>query len=102
MEPLYKGQAGDGSILCPMFLFSGYHVSEDYNPSFVQWLSSFNRVLYMYGHHNAILIHAVNVRGSFLMTKYSLPEMKKNNYGRILLIASIDGKKVHVRGHSRA
>ena len=36
----------------------------------------------------------VNVRGSFLMTKYSLPEMKKNNYGRILLIASIAGKEV--------
>ena len=43
----------------------------------------------MYGHHNAILIHAVNVRGSFLMTKYSLLEMKKNNYGRILLIAQL-------------
>ena len=37
---------------------------------------------------------AVNVRGSFLMTKYSLLEMKKNNYGRILLIASIAGKEV--------
>ena len=25
------------------------------------------------------------------MTKYSLPEMKKNSYGRILLMASIAG-----------
>ena len=37
---------------------------------------------------------AVNVRGSFLMTKYSLLEMKKRNYGRILLVASIAGKEV--------
>ena len=36
----------------------------------------------------------VNVRGSFLMTKFSLPLMKKRNYGRILLIASIAGKEV--------
>jgi len=38
-------------------------------------------------------IYAVNLRGSFLMTKYVLPSMKKNNYGRILLIASIAGKE---------
>ena len=30
------------------------------------------------------------------MTKYSLKEMKKNDYGRILLIASIAGKEVSV------
>lgn len=42
----------------------------------------------------AVFILAVNVRGSFLMTKYSLLEMKKRNYGRILLIASIAGKEV--------
>jgi len=30
------------------------------------------------------------------MTKYALLEMKKNNYGRILLIASIAGKEVSV------
>ena len=36
----------------------------------------------------------VNLRGSFLMMKYSLVEMKKHNYGRILLIASIAGKEV--------
>ena len=35
----------------------------------------------------------VNLRGSFLMTKYALLEMKKRNYGRILLIASISGKE---------
>ena len=38
----------------------------------------------------------MNVRGSFLMTKHSLIEMKKRNYGRILLIASIAGKEVHI------
>ena len=37
----------------------------------------------------------VNVRGSFLMTKYALLEMKKRNYGRILLVASIAGKEVY-------
>ncbi|EDQ92405.1 uncharacterized protein MONBRDRAFT_19102 [Monosiga brevicollis MX1] len=36
---------------------------------------------------------AINLRGSFNMTKYSLPHMLKNNYGRILLIASIAGKE---------
>ncbi len=41
--------------------------------------------------YNSIL---VNVRGSFLMTKYSLLEMKKRGYGRILLVASIAGKEV--------
>ena len=34
------------------------------------------------------------------MAKYSLLEMKKRNYGRILLIASIAGKEV--RYHSSA
>ena len=36
---------------------------------------------------------AVNLRGSFLMTKYALIEMEKLNYGRILLVASISGKE---------
>lgn len=36
---------------------------------------------------------SVNLRGSFLMSKYSLREMMKNNYGRVLLIASIAGKE---------
>src|SRR5581483_2004260 len=35
---------------------------------------------------------AVNLRGSFLMTKYVLPAMLERNYGRILLIASMAGK----------
>jgi NAD(P)-dependent dehydrogenase (short-subunit alcohol dehydrogenase family) len=35
----------------------------------------------------------VNLRGSFLMTKYALREMMKQNYGRVLLIASIAGKE---------
>lgn len=38
-------------------------------------------------------IYAVNLRGSFLMTKYAARAMEKNNYGRILLIASIAGKE---------
>ena len=38
-------------------------------------------------------VQAVNVTGSFLITKYSLKLMEKNNYGRILLIASIAGKE---------
>jgi 3-oxoacyl-[acyl-carrier protein] reductase len=37
-------------------------------------------------------IYRVNLRGSFLMTKYAVKAMEKNNYGRILLIASISGK----------
>ena len=36
---------------------------------------------------------AVNLRGSFLMTKYALREMEKGNYGRILLLASMAGKE---------
>ncbi len=35
----------------------------------------------------------VNLNGSFLMTKYSIPHMLAHNYGRILLIASIGGKE---------
>lgn len=38
-------------------------------------------------------VYQVNLRGSFLITKYSLPPMLKQNYGRILLIASIAGKE---------
>ncbi len=35
----------------------------------------------------------VNLIGSFLMTKHAVPHMKKNKYGRILLIASVAGKE---------
>jgi 3-oxoacyl-[acyl-carrier protein] reductase len=38
-------------------------------------------------------VQRVNLGGSFLMTKYSLPGMLKRRYGRILLIASIAGKE---------
>ena len=38
-------------------------------------------------------IYNINLRGSFLMTKYALMAMKKKNYGRILLIASMAGKE---------
>lgn len=38
-------------------------------------------------------IYNINLRGSFLMTKYALIAMKKKNYGRILLIASMAGKE---------
>lgn len=35
----------------------------------------------------------INLNGSFLMTKYTIPHMLMRNYGRILLIASIGGKE---------
>jgi 2-dehydro-3-deoxy-L-rhamnonate dehydrogenase (NAD+) len=38
-------------------------------------------------------IYQINLRGTFLMTKYAIKAMKKHNYGRILLIASIAGKE---------
>ena len=38
-------------------------------------------------------VYAVNLRGSFLMTKYAVKSMEKYNYGRILLLASIAGKE---------
>jgi 2-dehydro-3-deoxy-L-rhamnonate dehydrogenase (NAD+) len=38
-------------------------------------------------------IYAINLRGSFLMTKYAVKAMEKYNYGRILLLASIAGKE---------
>lgn len=38
-------------------------------------------------------VYQVNLRGSFLMTKYALKAMEKRNYGRILLLASIAGKE---------
>ncbi|TZF85632.1 SDR family oxidoreductase (plasmid) [Pedobacter sp. BS3] len=38
-------------------------------------------------------VYQVNLRGSFLMAKYAIIRMKKKNYGRILLVASIAGKE---------
>jgi 2-dehydro-3-deoxy-L-rhamnonate dehydrogenase (NAD+) len=38
-------------------------------------------------------IYSVNLKGTFLMTKYTLHVMKKAGTGRILLIASIAGKE---------
>ncbi|MDX2245434.1 MAG: SDR family NAD(P)-dependent oxidoreductase [Bacteroidia bacterium] len=35
----------------------------------------------------------INLNASFLVTKYAIPLMEKNNYGRILLVASIGGKE---------
>jgi 3-oxoacyl-[acyl-carrier protein] reductase len=35
----------------------------------------------------------INLIGSFIVTKYSLPHMLKNKYGRILLLASVAGKE---------
>lgn len=35
----------------------------------------------------------VNLRGAFLVTKYAIRLMEKNNYGRILLLSSIGGKE---------
>ena len=39
------------------------------------------------------MVFAVNFMGSFFTSKYVLPQMLKNNYGRILHIASIAGKE---------
>ena len=36
---------------------------------------------------------SVNLVGSFIVTKCAIPAMEKNDYGRILLIASIAGKE---------
>ena len=38
-------------------------------------------------------IYRINLRGACLMTRYTIKAMEKNNYGRILLIASIAGKE---------
>jgi len=38
-------------------------------------------------------IYAINLRGSFLMTKFALEPMLAQGYGRILLYASIGGKE---------
>jgi 3-oxoacyl-[acyl-carrier protein] reductase len=38
-------------------------------------------------------IYQVNLRGAFLITKHAIKAMEINNYGRILLIASIAGKE---------
>lgn len=38
-------------------------------------------------------VYAVNLRGSFLVTKYALRHMEERNYGRVLLFASIAGKE---------
>lgn len=38
-------------------------------------------------------IYAINLKGSFLVTKYTLMKMEKKQYGRMLLIASMAGKE---------
>src|SRR5690606_18544241 len=38
-------------------------------------------------------IYTINLRGAFITTKYAIKAMEPNNYGRILLIASIAGKE---------
>ncbi len=35
----------------------------------------------------------INLKGAFLLTKYAIPPMLPNNYGRILHVASIGGKE---------
>jgi len=37
-------------------------------------------------------IYGINLKGTFLMTKYVIKVMEKKNYGRILLLASMAGK----------
>lgn len=36
---------------------------------------------------------SINLRGTFLTTKYAIPHMLRRNYGRILLLASMAGKE---------
>lgn len=36
---------------------------------------------------------AINLRGTFLTTRYAIPHMLTRNYGRILLLASMSGKE---------
>lgn len=38
-------------------------------------------------------IYNINLKGTFLMTKYVIEQMEPNQYGRILLIASMAGKE---------
>lgn len=38
-------------------------------------------------------VYQINLRGSFLVLKHALPSMLKQNYGRVLLVASIAGKE---------
>lgn len=38
-------------------------------------------------------VYHINLRGTFLMTKYALKAMEKANYGRVLHLASIAGKE---------
>lgn len=45
-------------------------------------------------------VQAVNVKGMFLAVKRCLPEMKKQNYGRIVLTSSITGPITGYRGWS--
>src|SRR5258708_3133244 len=52
-----------------------------------------NTTILDYGADDFDRVIKVNLRGSFLMTKYTLPSMLKRRYGRILLIASISGKE---------
>ena len=42
---------------------------------------------------NMLLVLNVNLMGSFYTSKHVLPKMLKNNYGRVLHIASISGKE---------
>ena len=38
-------------------------------------------------------VYRINLRGSFLMAKHGIEVMARNNYGRVLLVASIAGKE---------
>lgn len=42
---------------------------------------------------NFDLVYNINVKGIFLCCKYALPVMKRQNYGRIVNIASVAGKE---------
>jgi len=38
-------------------------------------------------------VQAVNLRGAFLLLRYAIPQMRKNNAGRAVLIGSINGSR---------
>lgn len=51
-----------------------------------------DQMLAMMDDENWSRVLEVNLQGSFLMTKYALPFMLKNRYGRILNISSVSGR----------
>jgi len=65
-------------------------------------MSGFNNDCFIHGYDNADLIEKqikVNIMGNINILRYSLPHMRKNGYGRIILPSSILSEKT-VKGTS--